>query len=62
MSDPDPVAPWPEAHIAICPRCEEPSLPGDFPDDTPGMQCPGCGFGLRPADLNTYELPEDVDE
>jgi len=58
MSDPAPVAAAPQAHVAICPRCETPSLPGDLPDDTPGMQCPDCGFKLRTVDLNTYVLQE----
>ena len=61
MSDPAPVVAAPEAHIAICPRCEHASLPGDFPDDTPGMQCPDCGFYLRPVDLNTYVVEEGDD-
>jgi len=53
------IAPMDTAHIALCTRCDRPTLMGDLCDDATAMQCPRCGGIIRPKDINAYELAED---
>jgi len=56
------VVPTKEAHIAMCPGCDNPSLASDLPTDSAAMQCPRCGTFLRSKDIWTFERVAGEDD